>query len=85
MVLKKRCRFCVSQGSVETFFSGGGKRLYYIVANLFSGKFIWDTMQQVYQKKRSLTEDNKKNFWFTFCWDTVLEVRKNDFAFYKVV
>ena len=45
VVARVRRAFQVSQGSVETLFTWGGKRLHHFVANLFRKQSLWHFIQ----------------------------------------
>ena len=51
----------ISQGSVETLFRWGGKRLLYVIAH-----FIQDVMRQVVSESAKFCRRYYKTFWLTF-------------------
>ena len=62
--------FQVSQGSVETLFRWGGKRLQHFVANLFR-----TLCTKFYQNWPTFVENMTKTFWLTFfLWHGVYTV-----------
>ena len=67
MVALAQWTFQVSQGSVETLFRWGGKRLHHSAANLFRKRCT-----KFYQHRLSFVGDiTKKAFWSLFFMDTV--------------
>ena len=66
LLARTQCAFQVSQGSVETLFIWGGKRLHHFASTLVRKPYT-----KFHQNRSSFVDDYKKNIWSRFSGHSV--------------